>query len=639
MCGISGIYNFRGKEPVDAELLLKMNYSLKHRGPDDEGIYIDKNLGFGHRRLSIVDLSGGHQPMCNEDGSIWITFNGEIYNHNSLSRTLKELGHKYETRCDTETILHLYEEKGLDCLEEMEGMFAFAIWDKRIRRLFLARDRLGIKPLYYTFQGGVFIFASEIKAILQHPKVNIDLDETALYHYLTFAATPSPNTLFKNICKLPNGHYLTMDEQGNCKIVTYWDPLANSHTNGKSYGVEYYAGKIRELLEESIEAKMMSDVPVGAFLSGGIDSTTNVAIMSRLTGRQLETFSVGFKTEAKYNEFEFARQCAREFETNHHEILIDENDLVKYVPEMVYTQDEPIADPVCVPLYYLSKLARENSVIVLHVGEGSDELFCGYPFWIILLKLCRLNERYFNLLPSWLRRAVYQRVKPFFKVFNRRTESELLRRASYDQRVFWGGSFVFSEEEKMGLLTSQYKNRNRELDSYSVVERSYQRFKRLRPEGDLLGEMIYFDLNFRLPELLLMRVDKITMSQSIEARVPFLDHRLVEFGMEIPTNVKIANDIPKFILKKAVEGIIPRNIINRKKQGFDAPVREWFSGKLSSYVSEKLLNSPIKKREIFNLPYIEDMLQTHVNRKANHGYRLWNLVNLFSWYEHWIENN
>ena len=389
MCGICGIFEFgRATGGVTWDVVSAMRDTMVHRGPDDAGTWIssDRRVGLGHRRLSIVDLSAaGHNPMTNETRDVWITFNGEIYNHERLRPRLVERGHVYHSRTDTETLVHLYEEEGDDLVHRLEGMFAFAIWDESRRRLLLARDRLGVKPLYYTVADGRLLFASEIKALLEHPDVPRDVDEESLYHYLTFLTTPAPKTLFRGISKLPPGHLLTCDERGRVEVRRYWDAIVEPPAEPLSE--EETIARVRELLSEAIEKRMMSDVPFGVFLSGGVDSSANVALMSRLTNMPVRTFTVGFEGAPQYNELDHARRVAKQFGADYHEVIINHEDAISFLPDMIFHQDEPIADPVCVSLYYVSKLARETGTIVVQAGEGSDEIFSGYTTYAAYLKM------------------------------------------------------------------------------------------------------------------------------------------------------------------------------------------------------------------------------------------------------------
>ncbi len=648
MCGICGIYKF-GKTPVEItdDLVISMRDRMVHRGPDDAGVYIstDHRVGLGHRRLSIVDLSSaGRQPMTNEDGTIWISFNGEIYNHRRLRAELIARGHTYHSETDTETIIHLYEERGLDFLSVLEGMFAIAIWDSKAQCLVLARDRLGVKPLYYTEMVGQLIFASEIKAILAHPQIARDIDEEALYHYLTFLTTPAPRTLFAGIRKLPPGHLLVCNREGCVTLTRYWDAIVPQPS--EKYSEQFSIERIRTLLSEAVEKRMMSDVPFGVFLSGGIDSSANVALMARYMDQPVKTFTVGFHSADGFNELEYARQIAHDYGTEHHEVIIGPEDVVDFLPDLIFHQDEPIADPVCVPLYYVSKLVRDNGTVVVQVGEGSDEIFSGYSAYIDYLNIYEKGWRYIEKLPLMLRRAVGALTLPFadtlaehFLPRGRKLFPELLRRMSAGEDLFWGSVIIYDEVSKRGLLSRGYSERLRGLSSYSTAKAHLDRIRAEKPLAGFLERMIYLELKARLAELLLMRVDKITMATSIEARVPFLDHKLVEFAMNIPRELKYKDGQAKYILKKALEGIVPDNIIYRKKQGFGLPIREWFIDRMYNFVEDTLLRSPLRKRELFDYGYIKSMLDVHRSGRVDYSFNIWCLLNLTLWYEHWIEGH
>jgi len=639
MCGICGVFNYANDGSIEEDIIIKMRDTMVHRGPDDKGVFISSNgsVGLGHRRLSIIDLSAsGRQPLSNEDGTVWVVYNGEIYNYQELMIELKEKGHEFKSRTDSEVLVHLYEEYGKSLVKKLRGMFAFAIWDSKKGQLFLARDRIGIKPLYYAMQNGCFIFASEIKAILEHPNIQKDVDEEAFYHYLTFVVTPAPLTLFKGIKKMAPGHLLEIDANGIVEEEWYWDELDFITDNStKAQPEEFYTKRIMELLRESIKDRMISDVPFGVFLSGGIDSSTNVALMAELMNRPVDTFSVGFKGQEQYNEFVYAREISKKFGTNHHEIMIGHQDLVDYVPQLIYHQDEPIADPVCIPLYYVSKLARDNGTIVVQVGEGSDEIFSGYESYFKIYNFYKNRWRYYELLPSILRKCIYSILAPWFEKKKKFGALDYLQRASLDRGVFWGGAIAFSEPQKETLLSETFKKRMANIDSFEVVNEYLGKLDAVGIGIDQLVKMIYLELKIRLPELLLMRVDKVSMSTSIEARVPFLDHRLVEFAMSIPTEMKIKGE-PKYILKKSVEGLIPDHIIYRKKQGFGAPIGEWFQGELEEYATDAILNSKIKERGFFNYDYIRQILDWHRGGKDDYSFYLWNLFNVSCWYDQWF---
>lgn len=633
MCGIAGVFNYSQSPNLVSESILKrMTDVIAHRGPDDDGVYINptQTLGFGFRRLAIIDLSpAGHQPMSNADGSIWIVFNGEIYNHLDLRQDLEAKGYRYRSRSDTETIIYAYEEYGRDFVEKLYGMFAIALWDARKEELTLIRDRIGVKPLYYAFAGGALLFGSEIKSILEHPAFSRELNEQALYDYLTFYAAPPNETLFKGVFKLEAGHYATINRNGDFNKTRWWD--LNHRTEifpkEKFRAETFCVENIRRLLRDSIKLRMMSDVPFGVMLSGGIDSSLNVALMSELMTRPVDTFSVGFKDLEKYNELGYARQIAERFKTNHHEILLSEQDAIEFLPEMVWHQDEPNADPVCVPLYFVSKLCRQSGTIVAQVGEGSDELFSGYPQY---LRELWFRDYYDMLLPRALKAlfyAVLRRVQPLSLL------SEYARRSLADEPTFYGGAISFTEEQKAELCASRFLYDS--LSSARVAEREFKRFERVASpseSADFLRKMIYVEFKNRLPELLLMRVDKMTMAVSIEARVPFLDHRLVEFAIQIPRALKVKNGVPKYILKKAAESIIPDNIIYRKKQGFAAPAVEWLrSGKLSQIAEDVIFNSGLMKRDLFRRKFVKRLFEEHRSNKRNRGQQLWTLLVASLW--------
>jgi asparagine synthase (glutamine-hydrolysing) len=639
VCGITGIFAYGKSEPALNEgLLREMATAMAHRGPDDAGVYLspDRRVGFGFRRLSIIDLSpAGHQPMSNEDGTVWLVFNGEIYNHAEYRAQLRDRGHVYRGRSDTETIIHLYEEYGEDCVLHLRGMFALAIWDENKRRLFVARDRLGIKPLYYSLVNGAFVFGSEIKPITAYPGVEREVDHEALYHYLTFMIPPAPMTMFKGIKKLPAGHRMTIDGSGTVHEDTYWDAIVAPPQ--RQYPDDYYSERALSLLREAARMHMISDVPVGAFLSGGLDSSAMVALMAEQSDQKINTFSVGFANYEAYNELEYARQVAKRFGTNHHEVIIDHKQALDYLPELVHSQDEPIADWVCVPLYFVSKLARDAGVIVVQVGEGADELLCGYPRYLANLAVQRLWPWLSKVPPAaWqfggviAARARNAGLRPARKI------ERLMELLAYGDGRFWGGAIVFAPAVKAQLLDTPAWRSNGRFDSAHVLDSLYAAIDRAKPNADPLERMTYFELKQRLPELLLMRVDKITMSTSIEARVPFLDDQFVEFAMGIPMHVKVHNCQTKAVLKRAARDLIPGNIINRSKQGFSAPASEWLRNELAQEVRTSLLDGDMIKRGYLNGKFLQHLLDSHQSGQADYGVQLWNLYNLEMWHRHWI---
>jgi asparagine synthase (glutamine-hydrolysing) len=641
MCGICGVWEYgAGEGRIESSLLTRMRDEMTHRGPDDAGelVFDERRGGFGFRRLSIIDLSAaGHQPMHGCDDRTWLVFNGEIYNHAVLRADLEKRGHKYSSRTDSETILHLYEERGLDFIHDLEGDYGIALWDANKEQLVLVRDRIGVKPLYFYHKDGRFIFASEIKAILQHPAVTPDIDEQALYHYLTFLTTPAPATLFRDIQKIPAGHILIVKRDGTLNMQRYWDALPPQQAAG---GTEQeQRAEILRLLRDSIRKRMMSDVPFGVFLSGGVDSSANVALMSEQMSRPVETFTVGFSDAEYLNELEQARRIARQFGANHHEVIISEKEMHDFLPQMVFHQDEPIADPVCVPLYYVSKLARDSGTIVVQVGEGADEIFSGYENYVRHLRIYENFWRHAETLPLSLRRAISNLSRPALEATGRkRVEIELIRRLGANEPLFWGATVVYDETFKPRVLAPQMRERLNGLSSLRVVESYLKRIDEERPDAEFLARMTYLELKLRLPELLLMRVDKITMATSVEARVPFLDHHLVEYALSLPRALKVEGVSGKHILKRSLEEILPHDLLYERKRGFGAPVREWFRESLGGWFDDHLMNSTMRRRELLDYGFVSRMLEEHRRRTKDWGFHLWALLNLSLWYERWIES-
>ena len=634
MCGIVGLLGQGLDVQVEVSRVEVMRDTMVHRGPDGFGIWAskDRSAVLGHRRLAIVDLTeAGHQPMTNEDGSVWITYNGEIYNSPELRTRLLANGHTFTSHTDTECIVHLYEERGMDCLFEMDGDFAFAIWDARSQELFLARDRLGVKPLYYTWANGKFLFASEIKALLAYPGIEIDIDEQSMYHYLTFLVSPSPSTMFKGIRKLQPGHRAIVTPGGEMKIEQWWDPVATvRNTSSEAENIE----RLRGLLRTSIKMRMLSDVPFGVFLSGGVDSSTNVALMAEQMDRPVDTYSVGFASDQEFNEFHYARDIANRFGTNHHEVVIDWQDLVDFLPSLIYQQDEPLADPVCVPLYYVSKLAKDSGTTVIQVGEGADEIFCGYRSYMAFLRAYRREWKALNAIPGSVLRGVSVPITQLLRHLKFGQHAEVVRRAASGEEFFWGGAVVFSEIDK-AMIAPMVAGRC--ASSASIVDSLYAGIDTIRPEADVLERMTYIELKQRLPELLLMRVDKMTLATSIEARVPFLDHHLVEFALGLSVRQKTRQGESKYLLKKAVEGIIPDATIYRKKQGFGVPITNWFRGELGDLLRGKIENSGICARGLIDPDEALRLLKRHQNGLEDNGLKLWILLNLILWYDRWID--
>ncbi len=627
MCGINGTLvfehsGFRVTEPY----LARMRDTMAHRGPDGAGLWLskDRRVGLGHRRLSIIDLSPtAAQPMSNENETLWISFNGEIYNHVDVRRELDAFGiHRWKTdHSDTEVILHAFEQWGIGCLDKLRGMFAIGLWDARRRELWLVRDRIGVKPLYYSVQNGRLVFASEIKAILEDPDQKRVLSEEALYHYLSFLTVPAPDTMFEGIKKLPPGTWLRVGADGRMEERRYWDVL--DHTAPlRVESDEAISATVLDVLRTSVRLRKVSDVPVGVFLSGGIDSSTNAALFSQDEIRPVSTFTIGYAGhyETYKNELDYARLMARAVGADHHEQLLTLDDLLEFVPSMVRLQDEPIADPVCVPLYYVSRLAREHGVIVCQVGEGADELFWGYPGWKSFWKLERWNR---FPIPRALKRLGLGLL-----TLSGRGESfwyERLRRGTEGQPVFWGGAEAFPEAHKRTLLSARLKRRFSGYSSWEVLRPYRRRFEQQSWDQRPVQWMTYLDLNLRLPELLLMRVDKMSMGASLEARVPFLDHELVQLAMSIPEEVKTRHGVLKTVLKRAVRGTIPDSLIDRSKQGFGVPVQEWMGDRLG----------PAMVSALDEFCEQTDMLDKQQARRVVNGHdqRGWYLFNLALWWK------
>jgi asparagine synthase (glutamine-hydrolysing) len=644
MCGICGIWEYGATEGrVELSLIEDMRDTMKHRGPDDAGAKVLDNarLGLGFRRLSIIDLSkAGNQPMHGCTDRVWMVFNGEIYNHAHLREGLEKRGHTYASRTDSETILHLYEERGLDFVEELEGDYGIVIWDEDREQLVLARDRLGVKPLYFYHEAGRFIFASEIKAILRHPAVTPAIDEESLYHYLTFLTTPAPQTLFRGIQKLPAGNMLVVKRDGSTDIRQYWDALPPETPPNEISSTDEggHSEEILRLLRDSIRKRMMSDVPFGVFLSGGVDSSANVALMSELMSQPVRTYTVGFEDSDELNELETARSIAGRFGTDHHEVIINRQHMQDFLPELVFHQDEPLADPVCVPLYYVSKLARETGTIVVQVGEGADEIFAGYDWFRKYVRINDLFWRQAEKLPVSLRHSLAAMAKPLMEgSFNKRTAIELVRRLGAGESLFWGGAIVFDEAFKRRVLSSEMTGRVDGLSSYDAVKRYLEHVATARPDSDFAARMTYLELKLRLPELLLMRVDKMTMATSVEARVPFLDHHLVEYAMGLPVDFKIKGTSGKHILKRALEKVLPSDLLYRPKRGFGAPIREWFRGDTGEMLGGLILNSSLRRRELFDYSFIAELIDEHRRGTRDWSFHLWALLNLSLWYERWFE--
>jgi len=631
MCGIVGALAFKNSSfTITPPYLARMRDAMIHRGPDGAGVWVaeDGRVGMGHRRLAILDLSeAASQPMCNEDGTLWVTFNGEIYNHAQIRAELQRIGgHRWKTdHSDTEVIIHAFEEWGISCLDKFRGMFAIALWDAKARELWLIRDRIGIKPLYYSIHHGRLTFASEIKALLQDPDQKRTVHEESFFHYLSFLVAPAPYTMLDGIKKLSGGTWLRVREDTTIVEQRYWDvwdhtmPLAG-------VSEDEIAKLIVEELRTAVRLHKISDVPVGVFLSGGIDSSVNTALFSEGEGGPVNTFTIGYdRNYTSYeNELPYARQMALAVGAKHHERLLNLNDLIDFLPQMVRLQDEPIADPVCVPVYYVSKLARDNGVIVCQVGEGADELFWGYPGWKTALQLQHYNDLPVPVLLKKLGLLGLQLLGKRYRGYYER-----LRRGAEGQPIFWGGAEGFTEAQKQRLLSPRLRKKLTGLTSWEVLKPIRQRFEEKAWEQSHLNWMSYLDLNLRLPELLLMRVDKMSMGANLEGRVPFLDHKFVELAMSIPESVKTKNGILKYILKKSVRGIIPDELIERKKQGFGVPVYEWFFDRLGDK-TKKELGEFCNQTDYLNGDEIMRLIE------QGRGPQAWYLLNFAMWWKAYL---
>jgi len=600
-----------------------MTDAIRHRGPDDCGFYDDGFAFLGHRRLSIIDVAGGHEPMPNEDGTRWIVYNGEIFNHSDLRPDLEAAGHRYASRCDVETILHSYEQYGPDCVQLFRGMFAFAIWDRSQKRLFCARDRLGIKPLYYYSTDSFFAFASEIKALLEHPEISAELNESRLNEYLAFGYLSGEETLFRGIRKLMPGHLLVLDcsaDVPSLAIQQYWDvPQTDENADGDD---AYWIRETRRRLEQSVELRLMSDVPLGTFLSGGVDSSVVTALVRRFARGTVKTFSVGYR-EHQYSELNYAAQAAAAVGTEHFETLIDMPEFFNIVPQLIRHEDEPIAWPSSVSLYWVSKLASEHVKVVL-TGEGSDEIFGGYERyrWNVLNTR---TARAYGIVPD----AMRKRLRKFIAsstllnaTIRRKLQHTPLGRDLGCDSLFLDNFYAaFPSEERAALLP--YANA---ADAHV----NYRGYWDARPADALLSRMLYADQKTYLVELL-MKQDQMSMAASIESRVPFLDHPLVEFTAGMPDRMKIRGATQKYVLKKAFEDILPHEIVFRKKMGFPTPLRDWLRRDAAKSLLDGLLRTDGLLASCCDMTAVRTVLDRHWAAAEDCTDRIWRLLNLQLW--------
>jgi asparagine synthase (glutamine-hydrolysing) len=632
MCGITGIMQFKDGARVAPETLRQMCAAMVHRGPDDEGIYTAGSVGLGMRRLSIVDLATGHQPLSNEDGTVWIVFNGEIYNHAALREKLQSLGHQYRTQSDTETIVHLYEEYGPDCVQHLRGMFAFAIWDARHQRLFIARDRLGIKPLYYHLTSQQIVFGSEIKVILAGPGTGARLDRAVLPEYLAFGYLSGEQTFYSGIRKLMPGHWMEVDPGGQVRIERYWDlPVTQKE---RAQPESYYIQTYREMLEQAVSSHLMSDVPLGVFLSGGVDSSAVAALMTKIRRAPVETFSVGYAEDA-YSELPYARIVAKHLNSVHHEVLVSQQDFFDSLPHLIWHEDEPIVWPSSVPLYFVAQLAHQRVKVVL-TGEGADETLAGYTRYAFTLKNAAWDRVYRRMIPGAVRGAIRGSIADSTWInatVRRKLSHTFLARNGSSWASFYFDNFfsAFSEGDQAGLLTDEVLKECAAGAAYRHVLEYWE-----HSSGEMLQRLLYTDIKTYLVELL-MKQDNMSMAASIESRVPFLDHPLVEFATNIPQNLQLGGFAGKRILKKAVEDLLPHSILYRPKLGFPTPWSRWLAGPQLDAIRKLLLEPRSMERELFQRSAVERLFQEHRSGYRDHYDRIWRLLNLELWHRVCLE--
>ena len=627
MCGICGKLNFDRNSGVDPALIRSMLDSIRHRGPDDEGVYSAGQVTLGHRRLSIIDLSTGHQPLSNEDGTVWIVFNGEIYNYQELRPFLLSKGHTFKTQTDTEVIVHLYEELGPKCLERLRGMFAFAIWDEKSNTLFLARDRVGIKPVYYCLTDSSLVFASEIKAILADPAVDRAISPEVIDRFLTFGYLPGEETLFKGILKLPPGCYL-LAKDGRAEIRQYWD-LSFSKP-GESPSRKEAERRLIDLLAETVQQHMIADVPVGILLSGGVDSTAVLSFAVEGTDKEVSSYTVGFSDLGFTDERPYAKLAAETFHTRHHDMTISAKDFAAFMPQYVWHMEEPVCEPPAIALYFVSKLARKY-VKVLLSGEGGDEAFAGYSNYRNLLWLERIKRALppLNGALSWglsLSNLMFQspRVAKYIPLMTALFPSYYYSRTSNPYR--------FAANGKRKLYSADFA---RTIDPEHTVEPIRCLQGRVR-HHNILDAMLYIDTKSWLPDDLLIKADKMTMANSLELRVPLLDHKVLEFAAALPPNLKVRRFTTKYLAKRALGRRVPKPILYRRKAGFPVPYESWLRKDLRSWVHDVLFDREATNRGYFAAPALRELLDRD---EATGGYskEIFSLVTLELWHRTFLE--
>jgi asparagine synthase (glutamine-hydrolysing) len=617
MCGIAGIVNF-DRKPVAENEVRTMCDAMVHRGPDDAGYYISNGVGIGMRRLSIIDIDGGHQPVHNEDRSIWVVFNGEIYNFKQLRRSLEGQGHIFETDTDTEVIVHLYEEYGDCCVDKMRGMFAFAVWDGKQKKILLARDRLGVKPLFYSINKERLAFGSELKVLLQLPDIERRFNWAAMGSLFSAMCTPTAESIVEGVHKLKPGHILTASAQHGVRIREYWDvEFDPDYTKTEDFFIE----RLRDLLEESVRLRMIADVPLGAFLSGGVDSSSVVATMAKLSSRPVKTFSIGFSDPA-YNELGYARMVAQKFETEHHELILEPN-VLDVIDDIAWYLDEPFGDSSAIPTYMVSKLAATNVTVVLS-GDGGDELFAGYDRYLV-----ERRERKYDRIPWPVRQAAGLAGRMMREGM---TGRRFLRHLALDGADrYLDANMLFRDYDRSALF---------QPDAYREIQSNDMRvrWRSLLQNGNRhwLSSLQYFDIKSYLPNDILTKVDRMSMAHSIEAREPLLDHKFVEFAATIPPELKLKGITTKYIFKRAMEGILPKEILYRPKRGFAIPLSQWFRGQLGPFVRDLLLSQRSLNRGIFRKAYIERLIELN-DRGRSMDLPLWTLITFELWCRRFID--
>lgn len=627
MCGICGKINFDKSRPVSPEEIRAMNALLHHRGPDEDGYYIKGNVALGHKRLSIIDLKTGQQPITNEDESCVIVFNGEIYNFPGIREDLVKKGHEFKTKSDTETILHLYEEKGAECVQHLRGMFAFAIWDRNKNQCFIARDRVGKKPLYYALLPDAFVFASELKALLSIPGISREVDYDALNYYLSFQYVPAPYSIFKSIKKLEPAHTLVF-KNNEVFAARYWDL---SYEPKMQITEAQALEQTDAMIDEAVKIRLLSEVPLGCFLSGGIDSSAIVAYMRRHITGDLKTFSIGFEEET-HNELPFARKVAEIFSTKHQEFIV-RPDAIDILPKLVWHFDEPYADSSALPTYYVSKMTRQYVTVALN-GDGGDESFIGYERYVGLPQI-----RKYMAVPRFLRVMAQPCVKTLFKLLPDSAFAEKLYYANtfslYDEgRLYMQMMTIFRDYQKQRMYSPRLKYLSR-IDAYQYPLRYYN-------DGLAKNEVekkVRSDIMTYLHGALLPKVDRTTMANSLEGRAPFLDQKVMEYAARLPLEIKFGDGTLKYHLKKVIKDILPHDLLWRKKQGFGVPVGQWFKKDLYEFTRDILLSEKALKRDLFDKRYIDKILQDHRTGRQNHHHRLWALLCLELWFMTFIDRS